>query len=41
MGLVVCGLAACASLPEWQVTPLAPKASDKWVDITRTQKGMQ
>ena len=36
LGLVVCGLAACASLPEWQVTPLAPKASDKWVDITIT-----
>jgi hypothetical protein len=36
VGLMVCGLAACASLPEWQVTPLAPKASDKWVDITVT-----
>ena len=36
LGLVVGGLLACSSLPEWQVTPVAPKASNQWVDVTAT-----
>jgi hypothetical protein len=36
LGLVVCGLAACSSLPQWQATPPVLKASNKWVDITVT-----
>jgi hypothetical protein len=35
LGMVVCVLAACASLPQqWQVSPPVQKASNKWVDIT-------
>jgi hypothetical protein len=29
-------LMACSSLPEWQVTQAAPKASNQWVDVTIT-----
>ncbi len=36
LGLVVCGLAACSSLPQWQANPSVLKASNKWVDITVT-----
>ena len=36
LGLVVYCLAACSSMPQWQVTPPVLQASNKWVDITVT-----
>jgi hypothetical protein len=36
LGLVAGSLMACSSLPEWQVTQAAPKASNQWVDVTIT-----
>jgi hypothetical protein len=36
LGLVVVGVAACSSLPEWRVNPIAPGASNQWVDIKVT-----
>jgi hypothetical protein len=36
LGLVIGSLVACSSLPEWRVAPLAPRASNQWVDITVT-----
>jgi hypothetical protein len=36
LGFLVGSLVACSSLSEWQVTPLSPRASNQWVDITVT-----